>query len=1043
MPKALLINDKSPGQEELAATFKSVLPEFTVISARSGSEGIEKAKCEQPDVIMLGMSIPDMDGLDCCQSLRSDNATSHIPVILVTDGKTGTDTCIRGLAAGANSLLASPVDPGELICQIKVALRIKQAEDALCNEKQNLEDLIYKRTIALQESERKWRNILVNTPQIGISIDPQGQITFANKHFLNLTGWSRKEVIGMDWFEMFIPAEIRAEIRNVFLASISKENAFGHSTHENEILKRDGNRLSICWSNVATKNANGEIMDVTCLGVDITERIRAENTLRANKALLDTAGRVAHFGGWSVDLATNICTWSEEVAAIHEMPAGFSPTIEEAINFYTPECHGVITKVFKDCADKGIPYDEEHEILTGNGKRIWVRTTGQAVRDETGQIIKVEGSFQDISYRKKIESRLRQSEEKYRLIVENQTDLVVKVDPAGRFLFASPSYCRLFGKTEEELLGQQFMPLVHEDDQAATAEAMQALNTPPHTAYMEQRAMTAGGWLWLAWLDTAILDEHGKISAIIGVGRDINKRKQAEESLKTSKEQIRFQEELLKNAPMLTLFHDTEFNVIWHNKALEEVTGKSAEAINGKKCYEAWGLNEPCKNCPSSITFKTGEKGQGEIISGSGDDDSSRQHWDVRSTPVRNADGKIIGAIEIALDISERVRLTRQFIQAQKIESVGRLAGGVAHDFNNMLGVIIGFAEMGMDKVTRDNPLHSYLEEILKAAGRSRDITRQLLAFASRQTISPQTLDLNATVEGMLKMLRRLIGENIELIWKPAKYSCMVNMDPSQIDQILANLCVNARDAINNVGEIVIKTSLETIDDAVCAAKPNFMPGTFIRLSVKDNGGGMDKETMSKLFEPFFTTKAAGLGTGLGLATVYGITQQNHGFIEVTSTPGKGSNFDIYLPCDNNSEGNSEAEPTLTIPLGNNETILIVEDELPLLKMSQTMLEKLNYRILAAHTPGEGLRLAKEQGETIGLLLTDVIMPEMSGAELAKQILVLHPGIKVLFMSGYTADIIAPEGILEDGVHFIQKPFLIADLARKVYHVIHNGDTEQ
>jgi CheY-like chemotaxis protein len=344
-----------------------------------------------------------------------------------------------------------------------------------------------------------------------------------------------------------------------------------------------------------------------------------------------------------------------------------------------------------------------------------------------------------------------------------------------------------------------------------------------------------------------------------------------------------------------------------------------------------------------------------------------------------------------------------------------------------------------MESMPASNTLYANLKEIFNAANHSKEITRQLLAFARQQTISPQILDLNTTVESMFKMLRRLIGENIELIWKPENGECTVNMDPSQINQILANLCVNARDAIANVGKIVIETRLVNIEQAFCASNPGFMPGSFVKLSVKDTGHGIDKQTKSKLFEPFFTTKEVGKGTGLGLATVYGIVNQNHGFIDVNSVPGQGAKFDIYLPFYYHAVRREPGESAPSVPEGKGEIVLIVEDELSLLKISRIMLEKLNYRVLTAASPQEGIRMAREYDGQISLLLTDVIMPEMSGRELADELLQLNPNLKILFMSGYTADVIAHQEILEAGVQFLQKPFQISDLALKMYQALHNN----
>ena len=398
------------------------------------------------------------------------------------------------------------------------------------------------------------------------------------------------------------------------------------------------------------------------------------------------------------------------------------------------------------------------------------------------------------------------------------------------------------------------------------------------------------------------------------------------------------------------------------------------------------------------------------------------------------------GALVFARDISarkhherEREKLQSQLIQAQKMESVGRLAGGVAHDFNNMLSVIIGFTELTLEKATLDVSLREDLTEVLNAGKRSANITRQLLAFARKQTIDPRLLDVNDTVEGMLKMLRRLIGEDIDLSWRPGPGRMPVFMDPSQLDQLLANLCVNARDAIGGVGKITIETDHVNFDEEYCADHAGFIPGEFILLAVSDDGCGMDEQTLKNIFEPFFTTKVVGQGTGLGLSTVFGIVRQNEGFINVYSEPGKGTTFKIYLPPHNSGDGTGiKALQTAEIPAGLGETVLVVEDEIPVLKLAQNILAGLGYTVLIAPTPGKALAIAQAHAGGIHLLLTDVVMPEMNGRELAENLQTHYPDLKVLFMSGYTANVIAHRGVLNKGVNFIQKPFSSRDLGVKV-----------
>jgi len=384
----------------------------------------------------------------------------------------------------------------------------------------------------------------------------------------------------------------------------------------------------------------------------------------------------------------------------------------------------------------------------------------------------------------------------------------------------------------------------------------------------------------------------------------------------------------------------------------------------------------------------------------------------------------------------ERDRLQEQLAQALRMESIGRLAGGVAHDFNNMLGAILGFSDLALAQADLTKPLSRYLKEIQRAAERSANLTKQLLAFARKQTVAPKLMDLNEAIEGMLKMLRRLIGEHIDLAWLPGASLWLVEIDPSQVDQLLANLCVNARDAIAGVGKITIETENTVLDETYCQNTPGMTPGEYVLLAVSDDGCGMDKATIDRIFEPFYTTKELGLGTGLGLSTVYGIVKQNNGLVNVYSEPGQGSTFKIYLPRQTGTPEEPSSEEEERIPSGRGESVLVVEDEPAILEMAKNMLVLLGYTVLTAKTPSEAIELAEARKEEISLLITDVVMPEMNGRELAEAMQRINPGIKFLFMSGYTADVIAHRGVLNEGVHFIPKPFSIKELGLKVRDIL-------
>jgi PAS domain S-box-containing protein len=420
----------------------------------------------------------------------------------------------------------------------------------------------------------------------------------------------------------------------------------------------------------------------------------------------------------------------------------------------------------------------------------------------------------------------------------------------------------------------------------------------------------------------------------------------------------------------------------------------------------------------------------------------------LRAYAIRDPQGRILGLVCLHTDITgrkqaeeEKTQLESELHQSQKMESIGRLAGGVAHDFNNILQAILGNVELALGQTKPDDTIHQDLLEVQSASLRAADLTHQLLAFARKQTIAPRLIDLNQTVEGMLSMLRRLVGDDVRLVWTPAAELWPVRMDPAQTDQILANLCVNSRDAMGGNGEIQIETKNVHVDELHASRHEGFSPGDYVLLMVSDTGCGMGKETQERIFEPFFTTKDMGRGTGLGLSTVYGIVRQNHGHIAVYSEPGKGTTFRLYLPRSRNARMEAPAEAPAKPLTRGNETLLLVEDELAILKLTTKILEQQGYTVLAANDPADAIQLVRDHAGPIHLLLTDIVMPRMNGRELSERLKAIHPKIKCLFMSGYPANVIARQGILEEGVHFIQKPFSMADLDAKIRKALEPTET--
>jgi two-component system, cell cycle sensor histidine kinase and response regulator CckA len=655
--------------------------------------------------------------------------------------------------------------------------------------------------------------------------------------------------------------------------------------------------------------------------------------------------------------------------------------------------------------------------------------------------------IQDITDGMRAEKALRKSELNYRILIENTHDIIYTVNNCGTFIFVSPSWTTLLGHDVSEVEGKDFRHFVHPNDIGKCEKLLKKVieNQEPQSDVEYRVIHVDGGYRWHSSNGSALFDEQQKLMTFIGISRDITDRKRVEEALLESEQRYR---EIFNATSEAIIIDDAHTGQILDvNESMIRMYGyDSKEEVLAGNIGDLRANQHPyTEEEAQKITRAAvaGKKQQFEWLARKRNGELFPVEVTLRRSLISGKENVLAVVRDITgrkLEEKEREKLQSQFVQAQKMESIGRLAGGVAHDYNNMLVVIMGYAELAMEKISPKDPFYSYFEEILTAAKRSTEITRQLLAFARKQTIRPKTLDLNETVESMLKMLRRLIGEDIDLAWLPETQLWPVKMDTVQLDQILANLCVNARDAIAGTGKVTIETENRIFDEDYCADHAEVLPGEFALLAISDNGHGMEKETLSRIFEPFFTTKSMGQGTGLGLATVYGIVKQNKGFINVYSEPGEGTTFKIYLPRHAGETREVKDERTETIPPGHEETVLVVEDEPAIMKMSKMMLEQLNYRVLAASTPGEAMRFAEEHSGLIHLLITDVVMPEMNGRDLADQLHTLYPGIKILFMSGYTASVIAHHGVLNKGVHFIQKPFSKREIAIKIKKVLEESE---
>ena len=633
----------------------------------------------------------------------------------------------------------------------------------------------------------------------------------------------------------------------------------------------------------------------------------------------------------------------------------------------------------------------------------------------------------------RIRRQLVEREELFHLISENAADMIAVVDMEGKRLFNSFSYQSVLGYSPEELQASSAFEQIHPDDRENVRKAAEESRRSGIGKTLEYRLRHKNGaWLVLESTSSVILNAEGKPEKLVIVNRNITERKRAEEALRRFEAEFR---SVVENAPSGICRASTAGRFLQMNPALQKMLGyESAEELLRKDlASDIFSQAAEYQRLTELLTRSEGIK----------DVEMEWKKQDDTPITVRCSGRRINGEngaqayFEIfAEDVTERRVLEKQLRMAQKMEAIGQLSGGIAHDFNNHLGVIIGYSRVLKKALGANNPLCEHALEIEKAGQRAASLTKQLLAFSRQQVLTPAVLSLNTLASDMESMLPRLLGEDIEVSLALDPELGSVKADQSQIEQVIMNLAVNARDAMPEGGKLNIRTANAELDQTYTRTHTGSKSGNYVLLTVSDTGSGMNPATLAHIFEPFFTTKELGKGTGLGLATVYGIVKQSNGYIWVDSAPGKGTSFEIYLP---RHAGLPVVEGEIVDSgekLRGSESILVVEDAQPLRKLAQTFLEAAGFRVMSAGSGEEALEVAARFGATFDLLLTDVVMPGMNGRVLAEQLLPRQPGMKVLYMSGYTHSFIAGHGVLDPGTHLLHKPFTEDVLIWKVREVL-------
>jgi PAS domain S-box-containing protein len=681
------------------------------------------------------------------------------------------------------------------------------------------------------------------------------------------------------------------------------------------------------------------------------------------------------------------------------------------------------------------------EIFDKSGGVHWLEITEVPIFDADGEVVAVEGVAHDITDNLRAQEELRKSQEQYKLINDASIDFIYSYDQQGRFTHANKSLCAALGITEGQFIGKTHADLGFPKEQCDEWDRLQRqVYETDSTVVAETSTPMPDGMVRYYEVNLNPLhDREGTIIGIAGVTRDITERKQAEARFRSEKA---FTDSAL-DAQLDTffLFEPATGKAMRWNKAFRDISGYSDEEIAALPAPVSYYSPEDVKRAGAFIE-KVMAEGTGivelELICKGG----RTVPTEYRVSVVNDDSREPRFLISIGRDISERrraeadkTRLEARLHQSQKMEAIGRLAGGVAHDFNNILTGITGYSEMMMSSIEGDDPLYADMDEVRKAAERAAGLTAQLLAFSRKQIIDPKVIQPNEVLQASQRMLRRIIGEDIDFIFSPAEDLWPIKVDPVQIDQIFVNLAVNARDAMQAGGKLTIETRNARRVEDDCSTFVGIKPGDYTLISVTDSGHGMDADTLAHIFEPFFSTKELGQGTGLGLSTVYGIVKQNGGFIHARSEVGIGTTFEIHFPAVMEAAEKLTRKQVPRYPVGT-ETVLLVEDDSMVRRLAKKILERHGYKVIDQDSGGRALVYVEKGEDAIDLLLTDVVMPGMSGKELHERLKEKQPDLKALFMSGYTEDIIAHHGVLEKGTELLDKPFNIESLTRKVREVL-------
>ncbi len=975
------------------------------------------------DVILSDYAMPHFTGLDALSILKESGL--DIPFIIIS-GAIGEDIAVEAMLVGVHDYLMKD--------------NLTRLAPAIEREIQNAASRRARRQA--EEALRRSEASLINAQRIAHTgnwdWDIQNNQLFWSEEVYRIFGFTKTQFEGTyEGFLKGIHPEDRQLVQSAVEAALLRVAPYNI---EHRIVRPDGDERIVCEIGEVTFDKSSKLQRFTGTVQDITERKEAERKVKESEE---------NYRIVAESISDVIITIDELRSILFVNPAA-----EKVLGYKPEELIGnnlaiIIPERFRAAHDAGM----RRYMQTGERRILWSGVEFPALRRD-GREIQIEISFgeyhendkrlftaviRDITKRKRAEQLIIESEEKYRNIVETANEGIWLMDATTRTTYVNRQTAEMLGYTVDEIHGRLIFDFIFEDDFSALERKIEQIKHGDSERGEARLRRKDGSTIIALYSVISTKNQAGEITGFLLMMFDITERKKADRSLRRAEANYR---SLVESSPAIVYLAKPfpPFAPIYVSPNITKFGYKIEEWFDQPDMWLSL-IHEEDRERVLRTTEAAMNQGldtelEYRIISRDG-----AIHWlHDKGRFVSDDKGKQIGWQGVMLDITETKSLEEQLKQAQKLESVGRLAGGIAHDFNNMLTAINGYSELTLRALEGDNPLRRNIEEIKKAGERSALLTQQLLAFSRQQVLQPVVIDLNEIVTDTVKMLERMIGEDVQLVIVLKPKTGLVNVDPGQLSQIIMNLAVNARDAMPQGGRLTIETANVLLEPADAKQKVGILPGDYVMLAVCDTGHGIDDKIRQHIFEPFFTTKEFGRGTGLGLATVYGIVKQSGGNIEVDSKAGDGTTFRIYLPRIAEQSEAAEIKDTLADLPSGTETIFLVEDEDLVRNLSKEILETCGYTIIEARNGLEALEICENGDCKIDLLITDVVMPQMGGRELAEKLIEKLPNLQILFTSGYTDNAMARHGVIRTSTNFIQKPFTYDTLAHKVRELLDAKD---